>query len=215
MRFLGCLALAGLAHTSLLSAGCSGTDSEAGTVRAPSATTTATPAAIVAPSTTAVPMPGGPTPRPTLPPFTEEQRATIRSLTASDPRFVALAAPHLADVDAAVDSAEIVPWTDGIDLVGGVITVTLSGSEEVGGEWLGMNWDEGSQPGTDALPYDSVPYEATFDGVTGIRVFVDLERSAVAGISPDGRGVRMLGGDIPTVTPVADCSLQPTGPGCR
>jgi hypothetical protein len=61
----------------------------------------------------------------------------------------------------------------------------------MGGEWLRMAW-VGRDEGSADAPYRSIRYRAQFSGVTGIRVFVDLEQHVVAGIDPDGRPLKVL-----------------------
>ena len=113
----------------------------------------------------------------TVPSLTVPQRQQVADIAVDDPRIRQLIQEQPAEV------AGVVVWTKGTgELIGGVVTLRLTGPRTVQGEWLGLDYDrtEATSP-----PYTSVPYRAKYSNVTSLEVMVDLDRGQVVGVTPD------------------------------
>lgn len=113
-------------------------------------------------------------------------------MVVGDARVARLLAPVLPDIPGALAATDVAVWHDShLRLVGGVVSAELAAPARIGGEWLGMAW-VGRDAGSSDAPYRSARYRATLENVTGVRIFVDLERRVVAGIDPDGRQLTVI-----------------------
>ena len=127
---------------------------------------------------------------PTLNPA-QQQRATDLATSSQ------AVGPKLAGAAARVGT--VVPWTTTYgEVIGAVVTLRLPQARDIDGEWLAIQYDpeEKASP-----PYQSVPYRAHHANVTALVVFIDLQRGAVVGLTPDPDSTVVGTPEVPSGAP--------------
>lgn len=122
-----------------------------------------------------------------VPVLTSEQEQQVTDIALSDTRVRQLMAGHSYEVTG------IVPWTGtGLRLIGAVVTLSFDNPTLVTGSWLAFSWSCDRDP---IPPPISVSYDATYDEVTSVQVFANLETGMVDQILPFGDGSETLVGN--------------------
>jgi hypothetical protein len=112
----------------------------------------------------------------TLPPaLTSDQQQQLLSIVSSDARITNLTS------GVTVASSKLATWNTGQGtLIGGVQILTLTQPATMDEEWRGINWADSAKS-----TYSVIVYTAKLSNVTRIDIWVDLQKGAVVGWSPN------------------------------
>lgn len=95
--------------------------------------------------------------------------------------------------DRSYNIVETILWTGSASrLMGVVVRISLDEPSSIGGPWLALSWSCDDEP---LPPPEQVPFNATFDGVTGIEIFASVNTDEVDQILPFSDGDLSLVGE--------------------
>lgn len=132
----------------------------------------------------------------TVPDLASDQRQQAIDMAINDPNVTQILGSQPYQV------ANVEPWTEGPNLVGGVVRLNFAKPATVAGQWITLSWNCADR----TMPPRQVPYTATFSDLQFILVFSDLLHGKVSQILP-GYGGQLLGEEIfaPGITPPSKC----------